>query len=46
VSSFLSGNRKLSLVDRVSIEVMPGRGLDTAFAFDSDFRAAGFRTVP
>lgn len=38
--------RRLSLVDCVSFVVMRSRGIDTAFAFDRDFAAQGFRTVP
>lgn len=36
----------VSLVDRVSFEVMRREGLETAFAFDTDFVRAGFHTVP
>ncbi len=35
-----------SFVDHVSFEVMERHGIDTAFAFDADFRTAGFRLVP
>lgn len=35
-----------SLVDRVSFETMRDLALDAAFAFDNDFEAAGFQTVP
>lgn len=35
--------RGLSLVDHVSFIVMKRRSLTTAFAFDPDFTAAGFR---
>ena len=35
---------RVSLVDAVSLVVMEDRGIDTAFAFDSDFGKAGFRT--
>lgn len=38
--------RGVSLVDRVSFEMMRHLALDTAFAFDDDFEAEGFRTVP
>lgn len=38
--------RELSLVDRVSFEVMRREELTTAFAFDPDFETAGFRLVP
>ncbi len=37
---------KTSLVDHVSFEVMRERGIRRAFAFDPDFVAAGFETVP
>lgn len=40
------GNRGLSLVDRVSFEVMRRSELTDVFAFDPDFGAAGFRTLP
>jgi uncharacterized protein len=36
-------SRKTSLVDAASFEVMRERGITTAFAFDTDFEAAGFR---
>lgn len=35
-----------SLVDFVSFQVMRERGIARAFAFDDDFQAAGFTTVP
>ncbi len=41
-----SGSRAVSLVDRVSFEHMRRARIDTAFAFDRDFAAAGFDTVP
>lgn len=37
--------RRLSLVDRVSFEVMRDRGITQAFAFDPDFAQEGFVTV-
>lgn len=37
--------RRLSLVDRVSFEVMRDRGISHAFAFDPDFEQEGFMTV-
>ena len=36
---------KLSVTDAVSFVLMKGRGMRTAFAFDSHFAAAGFRMV-
>lgn len=36
----------VSLVDRVSFEMMRHLGLDIAFAFDDDFGKEGFETVP
>jgi predicted nucleic acid-binding protein len=33
-------------VDRVSFELMRHRGIKLAFAFDRDFQAAGFSTLP
>jgi predicted nucleic acid-binding protein len=38
-----SKKRRLSLVDHISFLVMTQRNLTTAFAFDPDFVAAGFR---
>jgi predicted nucleic acid-binding protein len=35
-----------SLVDWVSFEVMRRLGVETAFAFDRDFRRHGFATIP
>ena len=35
---------RMSLVDFVSFEVMRERGISRAFAFDDDFRAAGFES--
>lgn len=47
VAALLAANqRRLSLVDCVSFEVMRQHGLDTAFTFDSDFGRQGFRCVP
>ena len=36
----------VSLVDQVSFHVMRELGVSRAFAFDDDFRAAGFSTLP
>jgi predicted nucleic acid-binding protein len=41
-----STERRVSLVDRVSFEVMRARGITRAFAFDPDFARQGFATVP
>ncbi|MBI4729602.1 MAG: PIN domain-containing protein [Acidobacteria bacterium] len=41
-----SGDRGVSLVDRVSFEVMRARGIRRVFAFDPDFARAGFEVVP
>ena len=47
VAAFVaSPSRGVSLVDRVSFEVMRREGIQVAFAFDADFITAGFRTVP
>lgn len=47
VAALLAGlPTKTSLVDYVSFEVMRERGIRRAFAFDPDFVAAGFETVP
>lgn len=40
-----SKKRRLSLVDHISFLVMRRRQVTTAFAFDPDFAAAGFRLV-
>lgn len=39
-------SRNISLVDRISFEVMRELGIDTAFTLDHDFEAEGFRVVP
>lgn len=41
-----AGRRDVSLVDWVSFELMRREGIETAFAFDRDFGAQGFETVP
>lgn len=46
VAAYTVSRSAVSLVDRVSFEIMRREGMDTAFAFDDDFRRAGFRTVP
>jgi predicted nucleic acid-binding protein len=47
VAAFIAEpSRSVSLVDRVSFELMRRDQVETAFAFDSDFVTAGFRTVP
>ncbi len=38
-----SKKRRVSLVDHISFLVMSRHNLETAFAFDPDFTAAGFR---
>lgn len=38
--------KRTSLVDLVSFEIMRRHGIRTAFAFDDDFRRAGFALVP
>lgn len=40
------GDKRLSLTDCASFEVMRRLGLETAFSFDRDFRDCGFRMVP
>ena len=40
-----NGRRKLSFVDSVSFVVMKRFQITTAFAFDSDFAAAGFKVL-
>jgi predicted nucleic acid-binding protein len=47
VSTLLGGRRRdVSLVDRVSFEVMRRQGVSTAFAFDVHFGQFGFQTLP
>lgn len=47
VSALLAAARRaISLVDWVSFEVMREGAMETAFAFDRDFAAQGFSTVP
>ena len=41
-----AGQRGVSLVDWTSFLVMRRRGIRTAFAFDDDFAAQGFQTLP
>jgi predicted nucleic acid-binding protein len=47
VSALLTaGQKRLSLVDCVSFEVMRRLGINTAFAFDHHFGEQGFRVIP
>lgn len=41
-----AARRRVSLVDWVSFEVMRREGIERAFAFDRDFAAQGFETLP
>ena len=41
-----AARQRPSFVDWVSFDVMRQEGIDTAFAFDRDFRLQGFETVP
>jgi predicted nucleic acid-binding protein len=41
-----SNRRKLTLVDCSAFETMRRLGIETAFTFDSHFRAEGFNTIP
>jgi predicted nucleic acid-binding protein len=41
-----TGHRQISLVDWVSFIIMRGLGIQTAFAYDSDFEAQGFECIP
>jgi predicted nucleic acid-binding protein len=41
-----AAERKISLVDWVSFQMMRDEGIDLAFAFDRDFKLQGFQTVP
>lgn len=40
------GDKRLSLTDCTSFELMDRLGLESAFAFDTDFRDCGYRMVP
>jgi uncharacterized protein len=40
-----SGKRRVSLVDQISFLVMKRRNVTTAFAFDDDFKTAGFKVL-
>ena len=40
------GDKALSLPDCASFALMDQLGLDTAFAFDTDFRDCGYRILP
>lgn len=47
VAAYLAGLRRgVSLVDRVSFEIMRAEMIDTAFTFDDDFLDEGFRVAP
>ncbi|MGH2728349.1 MAG: type II toxin-antitoxin system VapC family toxin [Actinomycetota bacterium] len=47
MSAYLAAlRRRVSLVDWVSFELMRRRGVRKAFAFDRDFAAQGFETLP
>lgn len=46
-SAFMAARRSsVSLVDRVSFELMRRERIDTAFAFDRDFGREGFSRLP
>lgn len=45
-ATLAAGRRDVSLVDRVSFELMRRRGLRRAFAFDEHFAEQGFELVP
>jgi predicted nucleic acid-binding protein len=44
-AAITSSRRAVSLVDRVSFELMRRIGLEEAFAFDADFEREGFTTL-
>jgi uncharacterized protein len=47
VSALLAAQqRRVSLVDWTSFELMRDEAIDVAFAFDDDFAAQGFRLLP
>jgi len=41
-----ASKRRLSLVDCISFEIVRSIGLEAVFAFDSHFRAYGFKMLP
>ena len=41
-----AGNRQVSLVDWISFGIMQRLGIQTAFAFDQDFKTQGFACIP
>lgn len=43
---FEQRRRGMSIVDAASFAVMASRGIETAFAFDDDFRREGFAVLP
>lgn len=45
-AALFAGPPRYSLVDWTSFLVMRRLGIDTAFAFDADFAAQGFRVIP
>lgn len=46
VEAFLESGKSLSFVDCATMVTMRTRGLTRIFAFDDDFRRAGFEVVP
>ncbi|MBI2170114.1 MAG: PIN domain-containing protein [Actinobacteria bacterium] len=46
LAALLTGSRRISLVDHISFQLMRDLGIDTAFAFDGDFRGEGFTVIP
>lgn len=46
LAALLAGPPGYSLVDWTSFLIMRRLGIDTAFAFDADFAAQGFRVMP
>jgi predicted nucleic acid-binding protein len=40
------GDKRLSLADCASFELMERLGLSAAFSFDRDFRDCGYRMLP
>lgn len=45
LAAVLAASSRVSLVDRVSFELMREQGIERAFAFDDDFEKAGFRLL-
>jgi predicted nucleic acid-binding protein len=45
LAAYLATGSRTSLVDHVSFALMRARAINTAFAFDADFKAQGFQVL-